>query len=184
MISGIRKMFYLAGPGSINFGLREPDLNLLKEAIEGMNVAAAAGRNKYGPIAGILELKGTISEYYSRYGRLKGGNIMVMSSVSTAMLEVVQSMVNPRDEVLIPSPEFVIYGPHAELAGGKAVEYRLTDDGLFQSNIDYIQSLITPKTAMIVVNTPASSMGDVFTLECKRVLCNIARDMGIIILTD
>ena len=183
-MSGIRKMFDLAGPDSINLGLGEPDLDPPKEAIEGMNAAALAGRNKYGPTAGIVELRDAIADYYSKYGRIDGGNIMVTPSGSTALLEITQSMIDPGDEVLVPSPGFVIYGPHAELAGGRAVEYRLTDDGLFQPDIDHIQSLITPKTSMIVVNTPSNPTGGVLTEESKRALCDIARDRGITILAD
>lgn len=183
-MSGIRKMFDLAGPDSINLGLGEPDLDPPKEAIEGMNAAALAGRNKYGPTAGIMELRDAIADYYSKYGRIDGGNIMVTPSGSTALLEITQSMIDPGDEVLVPSPGFVIYGPHAELAGGRAVEYRLTDDGLFQPDIDHIQSLITPKTSMIVVNTPSNPTGGVLTEESKRALCDIARDRDITILAD
>ena len=61
-MSGIRKMFDLAGPDSINLGLGEPDLAPPSEAIEGMNKAASAGLNKYGPTAGIPELRDAVVE--------------------------------------------------------------------------------------------------------------------------
>lgn len=183
-MSGIRKMFDLAGPDSINLGLGEPDLEPPKEAIEGMNAAASAGRNKYGPTAGIMELREAVADYCSKFARIGGGNVMITPSGSTALLEITQSMIDPGDEVLIPSPGFVIYGPHAELAGGRPVEYRLTDDGSFQPDIDDIQSKITPKTTMIVVNTPSNPTGGVLTEENKRALCDIARDRNITILAD
>lgn len=183
-MSGIRKMFDLAGPDSINLGLGEPDLDPPKEAIDGMVQAAREGRNKYGPTAGIPELRESVAEYFSRFGQIAGENVMITPSGSTALLEVTQSMVDPGDEVLVPSPGFVIYGPHAELAGGRSVEYRLTDDGLFQPDIDDIQSKITPRTSMIVVNTPSNPTGGVLTKESKRALCDIARDRGITILAD
>ena len=183
-MSGIRKMFDLAGPDSINLGLGEPDLEPPKEAIEGMNAAASAGRNKYGPTAGIMELREAVADYCSKFARIGGSNVMITPSGSTALLEITQSMIDPGDEVLVPSPGFVIYGPHAELAGGRPVEYRLTDDGSFQPDIDDIQSKITPKTTMIVVNTPSTPTGGVLTEENKRALCDIARDRNITILAD
>ena len=183
-MSGIRKMFDLAGPDSINLGLGEPDLDPPKEAIEGMNAAALAGLNKYGPTAGIMDLRNAVAEYCSKFSPIDGNNVMITPSGSTALLEITQSMVDPGDEVLVPSPGFVIYGPHAELAGGKSVEYRLTDDGTFQPDIDDIQSKITPKTTMIVVNTPSNPTGGVLTEENKRALCDIARDRNITILAD
>ncbi|MBQ3685990.1 MAG: aminotransferase class I/II-fold pyridoxal phosphate-dependent enzyme [Candidatus Methanomethylophilaceae archaeon] len=182
-MSGIRKMFDLAGPNSINLGLGEPDLAPPEEAIRGMNEAASKGLNKYGPTAGIPELRAAIAKRFSMYGELEAGNIMVTPSGSSALLEITQSMIDPGDEVLIPSPGFVIYGPHTTLAGGKPVEYRLTP-GDFQPDIDHIQSRITPSTRMIVVTTPSNPTGGVLTEESKKALCDIAADKGITILSD
>jgi len=182
-MSGIRKMFDLAGPNSINLGLGEPDLAPPEEAIRGMNEAASKGLNKYGPTAGIPELRAAIAKRFSMYGKLEAGNIMVTPSGSSALLEITQSMIDPGDEVLIPSPGFVIYGPHTTLAGGKPVEYKLTP-GDFQPDIDHIQSQITPNTRMIVVTTPSNPTGGVLTEASKKALCDIAADKGITILSD
>ncbi len=183
-MSGIRKMFDLAGPDSVNLGLGEPDLDPPQAAIDAMCEASKAGMNKYGPTAGIPELRAALADYFSSYGPLEAGNVMVTPSGSTALLEVTQSMIDPGDEVLVPSPGFVIYGPHASLAGGTPVEYGLTDDGLFQPDIEGIKELITPRTTMIVVNTPSNPTGGVLTEESKRALVDIARDSGITILAD
>ena len=182
-MSGIRKMFDLAGPDSINLGLGEPDLAPPSEAIEGMNKAASAGLNKYGPTAGIPELRDAVAKRYSMYGDLKGSNIMITPSGSSALLEITQSMVDPGDDVLIPSPGFVIYGPHAQLAGGSYTEYRLTE-GNFQPDIDDIQSKIKPNTKMIVVTTPSNPTGGVLDEQTYKALCDIAADKDITILSD
>ena len=182
-MSGIRKMFDLAGPDSINLGLGEPDLAPPSEAIEGMNRAASAGLNKYGPTAGIPELRDAVAKRYSMYGDLKGSNIMITPSGSSALLEITQSMVDPGDDVLIPSPGFVIYGPHAQLAGGSYTEYRLTE-GDFQPDIDDIQSKIKPNTKMIVVTTPSNPPGGVLDEQTYKALCDIAADKDITILSD
>ena len=65
-MSGIRKMFDLAGPDSINLGLGEPGLAPPVEAIEGMNAAATAGLNKYGPTAGLPQLRDAVAERFSK----------------------------------------------------------------------------------------------------------------------
>jgi aspartate aminotransferase len=182
-MSGIRKMFDLAGPDSINLGLGEPDLAPPKEAIEGMNRAASAGLNKYGPTAGIPELRKAVAERFSMYAPLKAENIMITPSGSSALLEITQSMIDPGDEVLVPSPGFVIYGPHTTLAGGKYVEYRLTD-GDFQPDMDDIASKVTSKTRMIVVTTPSNPTGGVLSQESYGALCDLAEDKDITILSD
>ncbi|MBQ7405181.1 MAG: aminotransferase class I/II-fold pyridoxal phosphate-dependent enzyme [Candidatus Methanomethylophilaceae archaeon] len=182
-MSGIRKMFDLAGPDSINLGLGEPDLAPPSEAIEGMNKAASAGLNKYGPTAGIPELRDAVAKRYSMYGDLKGSNIMITPSGSSALLEITQSMIDPGEDVLIPSPGFVIYGPHTQLAGGSYTEYRLTE-GDFQPDIDDIQSKIKPNTKMIVVTTPSNPTGGVLDEQTYKALCDIAADKDITILSD
>ena len=183
-MSGIRKMFDLAKPDSINLGLGEPDLEPPKEAIEGMNAAAVDGKNKYSPTAGIPELRDAIAERFSRYNPgLSGRNVIVTPSGSTALLEMTQAFVDPGDEVLVPSPGFVIYAPHASLAGGKPVEYRLTE-GDFQPDIDYIQDRITEKPKMIVVNTPSNPTGGVLSEESRKALADIAHDKDVMIMSD
>ncbi|WP_400238903.1 pyridoxal phosphate-dependent aminotransferase [Methanomethylophilus alvi] len=183
-MSGIRKMFDLAKPDSINLGLGEPDLEPPKEAIEGMNAAAVDGKNKYSPTAGIPELRDAIAERFSRYNPgLSGKNVIVTPSGSTALLEMTQAFVDPGDEVLVPSPGFVIYAPHASLAGGKPVEYRLTE-GDFQPDIDYIQDRITEKTKMIVVNNPSNPTGGVLSEESRKALADIAHDKDVMIMSD
>lgn len=182
-MSGIRKMFDLAGPNSINLGLGEPDLAPPAEAIEGMNRAASEGRNKYGPTAGIPELRKAVADRFRKYGDITGDNIMITSSGSSALYEITMTMVDPGDDVLIPSPGFVIYGPHAQLAGGTYTEYKLTD-GDFQPDIDDIQSKITSKTKMLVVTTPSNPTGGVLNEQSYKALCDIAADKNITILAD
>ena len=182
-MSGIRKMFDLAGPVSINLGLGEPDLAPPVEAIEGMNAAATAGLNKYGPTAGIPELRKAVAERFSKYGDITGDNIIITPSGSSALLEITQSMIDPGDNVLIPSPGFVIYGPHAQLAGGTYTEYRLTE-GDFQPDTDVIQSKITPETKMLVVTNPSNPTGGVLSEETYKALSDIAADTGVTILSD
>ena len=182
-MSGIRKMFDLAGPDSINLGLGEPDLAPPVEAIEGMNAAATAGLNKYGPTAGIPELRKAVAERFSKYGDITGDNIIITPSGSSALLEITQSMIDPGDNVLIPSPGFVIYGPHAQLSGGTYTEYRLTE-GDFQPDTDDIQSKITPETKMLVVTNPSNPTGGVLSEETYKALSDIAADTGVTILSD
>lgn len=182
-MSGIRKMFDLAGPDSISLGLGEPDLDPPKEAIEGMTEAAFSGFNKYGPTAGIPQLRTAVAERFARYAPLTMENVMITPSGSSALLEAFMSFVNPGDEVLVPSPGFVIYGPQAVLCGGRDVYYRLTD-GDFQPDIEDIESKITSKTKMIVVNTPTNPTGGILGQDAYDALLDIAEDRGLTILAD
>ena len=182
-MSGIRKMFDLAGPNSINLGLGEPDLDPPKEAIEGMNNAALNGRNRYGPTAGIPELRNAVAKRFSMYGKITENDIMITPSGSSGLLEIAESFIDQGDEVLIPSPGFVIYGPHTKLAGGIPIEYKLTE-GDFQPDVEDIKSKITSKTKMIIVNSPSNPTGGIITEETKKALLDIAEDKNIGIVSD
>jgi len=182
-MSGIRKMFDLAGPNSINLGLGEPDLDPPKEAISGMNEAASGGLNKYGPTAGIMELRKAVAEWFSRYGSITGDNVMITPSGSSALLEVTQAFIDPGDEVLVPSPGFVIYYPHTILAGGKPLEYRVTE-GNFLPDIEDMKNLITKKTKMVVVNSPSNPTGGVLDKATHKAILDLAEDHDLTILSD
>ena len=80
-MSGIRKMFDMASPDSINLGLGEPDLFPPRKAIDGMTAAAENGLNKYGPTAGIPDLRNAVAKKYSAYwSGLEGKNVMITPS--------------------------------------------------------------------------------------------------------
>ena len=182
-MSGIRKMFDLAGPNSINLGLGEPDLAPPKEALEGMSKAANDGLNRYGPTPGIPELREGVANMLSAYGKVKADNIMITPSGSSALLEIAQSFVDEEDEVLVPSPGFVIYNPHTKLVGGTPIEYKLTE-GDFQPDIEDIKSLITTKTKMIIVNSPSNPTGGVLDKSTYNALLDLANDHDIMIISD
>lgn len=182
-MSGIRKMFDLATPDSINLGLGEPDLLPPVEAVEGMNRAASNGLNKYGPTAGIMPLRDAVAKRYSMYSPIEGKNVMITPSGSSALLEISQSLIDPGDEILVPSPGFVIYGPHAILAGGKPNYYKFKGED-FQPDIDDILSKITKKTTMIVVNNPCNPTGSVLNSTSFKALCDIAADYNLTVVSD
>lgn len=182
-MSGIRKMFDLASPSSINLGLGEPDLLPPAKAIDGMTAAAENGLNKYGPTAGIPELRTAVAKRYSMYHPVEASEVMITPSGSSALLEVMMTCVDPGDEILVPSPGFVIYGPQAMLAGGTYKEYRMSGPD-FQPDIDDIQSKITPKTRMLVVNNPSNPTGSILDEDTYKALGDIAEDKGITILSD
>jgi len=181
-VSGIRKMFDLAGSGSINLSLGEPDVLPPREAIDGMKDAVANGMNGYGPTPGIMPLREAIASRYSACG-IKTNNVMITPSGTSALMAVTQSLVDPGDEVLIPSPGFVLYGPHTVLSSGKAVEYKLTEND-FQPDIDHIQSNMTKKTKAIFLNYPSNPTGGILSEASFRAIRDITADHGMIVISD
>jgi aspartate aminotransferase len=183
-MSGIRKMFDIASPTSINLGLGEPDLLPPKKAIDGMTLAAENGLNKYGPTAGIMELRESVAKKYSAYwSGLKANNVMITPSGSSALLEIAMTIIDPGDHILTPSPGFVIYGPHAKLAGGTFTDYKMSGPD-FQPDLEDIKSKITPATKAIIVNNPSNPTGSILNEETFKGLLDIAEDNDLTIVSD
>lgn len=184
-VSGIRKLFEAAPPGSINLGLGEPDIQPPHEMISALAKALNDGHNKYGPSAGIQELREAIAEYLRRYRKdVSYENVIVTAGATEGMRIACETILGEGDEALVPNPGFIIYGPDVSLAGGKPVEYSLKSENGFLPDIEEIKSLITPRTKAMIVNSPSNPTGTVFPKETVRALCEVAKDHKLYILSD
>ena len=184
-VSGIRKLFEAARPGSINLGLGEPDIQPPTEMVEAFCDALHAGYNKYGPSAGISDLREAIAAYLRQYRRdVSYENIIVTAGATEGMRIACETLLGDGDEALVPNPGFIIYGPDVRLAGAKPVEYSLLKGNEYLPDIEEIKSLITPRTKVIIVNSPSNPLGTVFPRETVKALSEIAKDNKLYILSD
>lgn len=184
-VSGIRKLFESAPAGSINLGLGEPDIQPPQEMIKGFCDALRNGFNKYGPSAGIMELREGIAAYLRRYRKdVSFENIIVTAGATEGMRIACETILGEGDEALVPNPGFIIYGPDVSLAGGRPVEYTLRHENKFLPDIEEIKSLITPRTKAIIVNSPSNPTGTVFPRETVKALSEVAKDHHMYILSD
>ncbi len=184
-VSGIRKLFEMATEDAINLGLGEPDFQPPKEAIEGVMRAMEGGKNKYGPTAGIPELREAISERLHRYREdLTKENIIVTSSATEALMSIFQSLFQEGDEILIPNPGFVLYPAHTTIAGAKPIRYTLKEENLFEPDIEELKSLITPNTKGMVINSPGNPTGGVFSRDTVKAISELSEDHGFTIIAD
>ncbi|MGA8710839.1 MAG: pyridoxal phosphate-dependent aminotransferase [Thermoplasmata archaeon] len=162
-ISGIRKMFEAAPPNSINLGLGEPDFNPAPEVIEALCSAVRGGRNHYGPSAGLPELRDKIAEQYRELDPgTRRDNVIVTAGGSEGLMTAALAFYDPGTEVLIPNPGFVLYAPHARLAGAVPVPYSLPASQKFLPDFDELEQLVSSRTRAIVVNSPSNPTGAVF----------------------
>ncbi|MCU0852774.1 MAG: aminotransferase class I/II-fold pyridoxal phosphate-dependent enzyme, partial [Thermoplasmata archaeon] len=111
-VSGIRKLFEAAPPGAINLGLGEPDIQPPMAMIKAFEKALENGYNKYGPSAGVLELREAIAAYLRRYRKdVIFENIIVTAGATEGMRIACETILGEGDEALVPNPGFIIYGP-------------------------------------------------------------------------
>jgi aspartate aminotransferase len=184
-ISGIRRMFDAAPPGSINLGLGEPDFNPPAVVQEALFRAVRSGANKYCPSAGLPELRDAVAERYQRYDpNTARGNVMITAGGTEALLAAALTLYDPGDEVLFPNPGFVLYAPHARMAEATPVPYSLREETGFQPDLSELSELVTPRTRAIVVNSPSNPTGGVFSEATIEALVEFAERHRLTILSD
>lgn len=184
-MSGIRKMFELAGTDSVNMGLGEPDFSPAPHIVEALGDAARAGHNNYGPSLGIPDLRAAIAErQHGDNPDLTANNVIVTASATEALMAVNLTYVDRGQEVLIPDPGFVLYASHAQIAGATPVPYDLSQENGFEPNPEEIQEKITKDTAMLVLNSPANPTGGVTDGKTLKAIAEICEDANVLLVSD
>ncbi len=183
-MSGIRKMFDLAGSEAINLGLGEPDFQPPPTVLEAMKRALEEGHNKYGPTGGLRELRKALAERHSAQADLTEDNVLVTVGATEALCLTMQTFIDFGDEVLVPDPGFVLFAPHVRLAGGQPVFYPVLEKNEFLPRMEDLQRLVTPRTKAIIVNTPSNPTGSVMGEGEVRDIVSFAKEKGLLLISD
>jgi aspartate aminotransferase len=184
-ISGIRKMFEGAPSNAINLGLGEPDFDPPKVAIDALCTAIRSGKNHYGPSAGLPDLREAVAQRYrDRLASTQREQVIITGSGSEALMAVALTLYDPGDEVLVPDPGFVLYGPHARIAGALPVPYPLQESEAWAPDLDALESLVTERTRAIVVNSPSNPTGSVLSAAAVERIVDFAERHDLFIVSD
>jgi aminotransferase len=187
--SGIRRFFDIAATMDdvISLGIGEPDFVTPQPILEAGIRSLQNGKTHYTSNSGILELRQALSAHLdSRYGvRFDPENeLLITVGVSEALYLAVSAVVDPGDEVIIPTPCFVSYQPEVIFAGGTPVllKTRVEDD--FQVLAEDVEALITPKTKVILTGYPNNPTGAVMSREKLQELAEVARKHDLLVISD
>ncbi len=185
-MSGIRKMFELAGSDSVNMGLGEPDFEPPQHVRDAMYAATNEGKNGYGPSLGLPKLREALAHRIAdyRHENVAAENIIVTSSATQGLMAVCQTFIDHGDEALVPDPGFVLYDAQTRICGGFPIHYGLTPENGYNPDIEEIKEKITPRTKLIFVNTPGNPTGACMSREEVRALSEVAEDAGIMVVAD
>ncbi len=187
--SGIRRFFDIAATmeGVISLGIGEPDFVSPKPIIDAGIAALHQGKTGYTSNAGILELREAIAEEIERlYGVTydPASEILATVGVSEALQLAMLALLDPGDEILIPEPCFVSYGPTAIFAGGKVVYVPTYAENDFQVTADNIASRITPKTKVVFLSYPNNPTGAVLRREVLEAIAEVVVAHDLLVLSD
>lgn len=185
-MSGIRRMFEMANPKSINMGLGEPDFEPAPHIQEALREAVASGKNHYGPTLGLPQLRQAVADRIKDYRgeKVHAENIIITAGATQALMTVNHTFVDHGDEVLVPDPGFVLYPSQARICGGFPIPYGLTPENKYQPDIEEIKAKITPRTKLVIMNTPSNPTGATMSRDSVRAVCDVAEDAGVMVVAD
>jgi aspartate aminotransferase len=184
-ISGIRRMFEAAPAGAVNLGLGEPDFEPPAVVVRALISAVRDKMNHYGPSAGLTALREKVADRYRDIDPdVSRENVIITVGGSEGLMACALALYDPGDEVLVPDPGFVLYAPHARIAGAMPVGYTLSEGQRFLPNLDELERRVTPRTRAIVVNSPANPTGGVFPKTMVERLVAFADRHNLTIISD
>ena len=175
-----------AQKGAVNLGQGFPDFECAPEIIDAVTEAMRAGHNQYPPMAGVPALRAAISaKIEALYGCQYNAEheITVTAGATQALATTIFSVVHPGDEVIVIEPVFDCYVPTIELAGGIPVLIPL-EAPAYTLPFERIAAAITPKTRLIMINTPHNPTGTIWTEADMHQLEDIVRGTDILICSD
>ena len=174
-----------SGANVCDFGAGEPDFDTPDNIKHAAEKAMHAGRTKYTAAGGIRELNRAIIDFYKReFGtEYQPNEVMATSGGKQAIFNAVVTLINPGDECLIPKPYWVTFPEVVVFAGGKPV-FIETEETDFILTVEQVERAITPRTKLLILNSPSNPSGRVLPPAQFRRIMELATERGIFVVSD
>ena len=187
--SGIRKFFDILEEmtDAISLGIGEPDFVTPWHIRDAGIYSLERGHTKYTSNAGMLQLRREIAAYLNRRFDLQydyAGQILVTVGGSEAIDLALRVLVDPGDEVIVPTPSFVCYGPLAEMAGGVPKYLELKAENQFRLTPEELKAAITEKTKVLVLPFPCNPTGGTMDRKDLEAVAQVLEGTGIMVISD
>lgn len=175
-----------AGEKVINFGVGEPDFITPEHIIQAAKDAMDAGYTKYVAAAGLPALKKAVCKKFARENALEydPSQIVISNGGKHAILNAVAAVVEEGDEVIIPSPYWLTYPEVVRFFGGVPVYVPTTRENGFKMTAEQLEAAITPKTAMLIFNSPCNPTGAVYSEEEIKAIAAVCEKHELCVLSD
>lgn len=187
--SGIRRFFGLAASmdGVISLGVGEPDFETPWQIKEAAIASITKGQTFYSENAGLLVLRKSITEYVRRKYQMEytpETEVLVTVGASEAIDLAMRAMIDPGDEVIVTTPNYVSYQPCVTLAGGKVVEIPLREEDGFKLLPEDLEAAITEKTKLVVLAYPNNPTGAIMEKEDLEKIAEVVKKHDIFVMSD
>ena len=174
-----------SGANVCDFGAGEPDFDTPENIKQAAARAMSAGRTKYTSNAGIRDLQRAIIEFYRTQFATdyQPNEVMATAGGKQAIFNAVVTLINPGDEALIPKPYWVTFPEIVVFAGGRPV-FIETEETDFVLTVEQVERAITPRTKLIILNSPSNPSGRVLPPADFRRIMELATERGIYVVSD
>lgn len=174
------------GKHIVHLEIGEPDFETPSNIKNAAKQALDKGFTHYGPSPGLPDLRKTIAERMSAHLGVpfNMNQVVVTPGGKPIMFFVILACVDEGDEVIYPNPGFPIYESVINFVGGKPVPLPLREENDFRVDIAELKKLITPKTRMLIINTPGNPTGGILTKDDLRQIAELAVKHDLIVLSD
>ncbi|MEO7666498.1 MAG: pyridoxal phosphate-dependent aminotransferase [Dehalococcoidia bacterium] len=174
------------GRSVIHLEIGEPDFDTPANIREAAKRAIDDGFTHYGPYFGLPKLREAIAADASTRKRfpVSPDHVIVTPGAKPIMYYAMIALIEPGDEVIVPDPGYPIYASMAKFAGGTVVPLPIRQELEFRADLDELESLVTKKTRMLVLNSPANPTGGLFTREDIVRIAELALRHDLIVLAD
>ncbi len=170
----------------VGFGAGEPDFNT-PDNIKTAGIKAIENNiTRYTPASGTVDLKKAICEKVKKDTGLDYdiSNVIVSNGGKHALTNIFMAILNPGDEVVIPTPYWVSYPEMVKMADGTPVFLETTEENNFKFNVEQLKAVVTDKTRALVLNTPSNPTGMVYTREELQAIADFAVEKEIFVVFD
>ncbi len=186
--STIRVLFDAAdqNPDAIRLEVGEPSFTTPQHIIDAASSAAAAGYTRYGPNGGLTSLRELLVDKIQKVNGFKPAfdQVVVTPGAMNGLYSIYAALLNPGDEVLLPTPGFPNMDETVRLLGGRPVFYELERHNGYLPDPDRIASLVTPRTKALFLNTPNNPTGAVIPPERIEAILSVTSERGVWVISD
>ena len=174
------------GKKIIHLEIGQPDFPTPKHVKEAAKKALDDGWTGYGPTPGFPDFRDAIAEYISRSRGISvsGKNVVVVPGGKPIMFFTMMAVLEPGDEVIYPNPGFPIYESMINFLGATPVPMPLVESRGFSFDLDTFQQKLSPRTKMVVLNSPANPTGGIIPKDDLRRIADLLRDRDVLVLSD
>jgi aspartate/methionine/tyrosine aminotransferase len=174
------------GKKIVHLEIGEPDFATPDNIIEAGISAMQNGYTHYTPASGIFEAREAVAGFVNRTLKtdVDPSEVVLVPGSKNVLLFTLLACIEPGDEVILPDPGYPAYASQVNFIGGVPKPVRLREESGFRMDLDELESLVTPKTKMLIVNTPQNPTGGVLTADDVKFVCDLAHKHDLLVVSD